>query len=78
MTHYTPDYFDKVAGRARKSNPVTPQQEEFARHRRGEITPGVYSCCQVITETHVYLVTRTGKVKFSMPRKHRGKSYAPK
>lgn len=70
MTTHTPDYLDRVAGRTRKSNPVTQAQQAFADQHQGEVMPGVYSCCQIITRTHVYLITRAGKVKFSMRRKH--------
>lgn len=64
MTTLQHDHLDRVAPRVRRSNPVTPAQQAFADTLNGTIMPGVFSCCQIITRTHVYLVTRAGKVKF--------------
>lgn len=53
---------------SRKSNEVTPQQRDFSSKVKGELHPGCHSQCQVITATHVYLVTKAGIVKFSSKR----------
>ena len=58
---------DKLPGE-RKSNPVTEAQRAFAAKVQGTISPGCFSQCQVITRTHVYLVSRSGVVKFSTRR----------
>lgn len=58
----------------RNMNPATDEQHQFAAKVNGEIKPGCFSQCQVITKTHVYLITRAGIVRFSSKRSKRGKS----
>lgn len=56
---------------SKHSQPPTPAQRDFAQRVRGSIKAGCLSQCQVITKTHVYLVTRAGLVRFSSKRSGR-------
>lgn len=58
---------DRLPGE-RKRNPVTEAQRAFATRVRGDIRPGCFSQCQIITKTHIYLITRTGIIRFSSKR----------
>jgi hypothetical protein len=52
----------------RTRSTITTAQHAFAAKMQGDIRPGCFSQCQVVTKTHIYLVTRTGIVRFSSKR----------
>lgn len=58
---------DRLPGE-RKQNLVMEAQRAFAIKVQGQIEPGCFSQCQIVTKTHIYLVTRAGVVKFSSKR----------
>lgn len=61
------DTLDRLTPR-HKSNEVTLKQRDLALRVKGTITPGIFSKCQVITATHVYLVNKSGQVTYSSRR----------